>query len=164
MQQRKICKEISGWGPFISCMDRQKREWGEWCAVCSACLWRCDQCFSDLERFIHYTDENVFIKAAILHYQFQMTHPLIDANGRIGRLLVLLFLYGNKILHSPVYSSQRQFRHILRNTTLWYKREHNRWYRRLDAFLFACVRKCNETNAEKLSKNDKLKKLTSWHD
>ena len=46
---------------------------------------------------------------------------------------------------------------ILRNTTIWYKREHNRWYRRLDAFLFACVRKCIETNAEKLKKTTSLK-------
>ena len=46
---------------------------------------------------------------------------------------------------------------ILRNTTIWYKWEHNRWYRRLDAFLFAYVRKCNETNAEKLRKTTNLK-------
>ena len=58
--------------------------------------------FSDLEHFIHYTKENVFIKAAILHYQFEMIHPFIDANGRIGRLLVILFLYENKVLHNSV--------------------------------------------------------------
>ena len=58
--------------------------------------------FSDLEHFIHYTEENAFIKAAILHYQFEMIHPFIDANGRIGRLLIILFLYENKILHSPI--------------------------------------------------------------
>ncbi|WP_289192372.1 Fic family protein [Xylanibacter rodentium] len=58
--------------------------------------------FSDLEHFIHYTEENVFIKAAILHYQFEMIHPFIDANGRIGRLLIILFLYENKVSYSSV--------------------------------------------------------------
>lgn len=59
------------------------------------------EALSDLERFIHYADEDVFVKAAMIHYQFEMIHPFIDANGRMGRLLVALFLYDSKVLHSP---------------------------------------------------------------
>lgn len=60
------------------------------------------EALTDLENFIHYTDEDVFIKAAMIHYQFEMIHPFIDANGRVGRMLVMLFLYDNKVLHKPV--------------------------------------------------------------
>ena len=48
---------------------------------------------TDLENYINYSDNDVFVKAAIIHYQFEMIHPFIDANGRSGRLLNNLFLY-----------------------------------------------------------------------
>ena len=43
------------------------------------------EAFSDLERYINYEDsENVFVRAALIHYQFEMIHPFIDGNGRDG--------------------------------------------------------------------------------
>lgn len=57
---------------------------------------------TDLENFLNYSTQNVFIKAAIIHYQFEMIHPFIDANGRIGRLLNILFLVANGVLAYPV--------------------------------------------------------------
>lgn len=59
--------------------------------------------FTDLEKFIH--DENhdmdQLIKAAIIHYQFEMIHPFIDANGRVGRLLNTLYLLEYQALNKP---------------------------------------------------------------
>lgn len=59
--------------------------------------------FTDLERYINYDEtENVFVRAALIHYQFEMIHPFIDGNGRVGRLLNTLFLMQQGVLERPV--------------------------------------------------------------
>lgn len=57
---------------------------------------------SDLEKYMN-ADENtdVLIRAALIHYQFETIHPFLDGNGRIGRLLITLFLMEKKVLTTP---------------------------------------------------------------
>ena len=57
---------------------------------------------SDLEKYINAEDGTAsLMKAALLHYQFETIHPFLDGNGRVGRLLITLFLLEQKVLSVP---------------------------------------------------------------
>lgn len=58
---------------------------------------------SNLEQYIHYDEIDLLVQAALLHCQFEMIHPFKDGNGRIGRLLIPLFLYYREILPVPTF-------------------------------------------------------------
>ena len=62
---------------------------------------------SDLEKYMNGEDSlDPLIQAALIHYLFETTHPFLDGNGRVGRLLITLFLMEKKILSTPsVYIS-----------------------------------------------------------
>src|SRR3989338_8636129 len=58
--------------------------------------------FSNLEKYINSSEEkDKLVQIAIAHYQFEAIHPFLDGNGRVGRLLISLFLYEKKLLSHP---------------------------------------------------------------
>ena len=56
---------------------------------------------TNLENFINKPDPNFLIQLGLIHAQFELIHPFVDGNGRVGRILIPLFLYQTKRLPGP---------------------------------------------------------------
>ncbi len=71
---------------------------------------RMHDCLDHFERFMHEEKPDIppLVQAALLHHQFETIHPFLDGNGRVGRLLIVLFLCARGVLRRPtLYPSLR---------------------------------------------------------
>lgn len=101
------------------------------------------ECLKDFEKFINNEEIDTpdLIKIAILHYQFESIHPFLDGNGRIGRLLIPLYIQSKGMLDkSCLYISD----YIERNKDIYYDmltrvRTHNDMISWIKFFLEAVI-------------------------
>ena len=101
------------------------------------------ECLTDFEKFINNEEIDTpdLIKIAILHYQFESIHPFLDGNGRIGRLLIPLYIQSKGMLDkSCLYISD----YIERNKDIYYDiltrvRTHNDMIAWIKFFLKAVI-------------------------
>jgi Fic family protein len=107
-----------------------------------------DACLDALERFMHEEDSQLpaVIKAGLLHVQFETIHPFLDGNGRIGRLLVTLYLCLNGVLRKPLLylslylkTHRADYYRLLQEV-----REHGAWEAWLDFFLTGVAETANQ--------------------
>lgn len=105
-------------------------------------------CLDALERFIHEKESRLpaIIKAGLLHVQFETIHPFLDGNGRIGRLLVTLYLCVNGVLHKPLLylslflkTHRADYYRLLQEV-----REHGAWEAWLEFFLDGVAETANQ--------------------
>jgi len=107
-----------------------------------------DGCLGALERFMHEDASQLpaLIKAGLLHVQFETIHPFLDGNGRIGRLLVTLYLCVHGVLRKPLLylslylkTHRADYYRLLQEV-----REHGAWEAWLDFFLTGVAETANQ--------------------
>ncbi len=102
----------------------------------------------ELEKFIHDQKDNTpnLVKAGIIHLQFETIHPFLDGNGRLGRLLITLFLRERGLLDQPLlYLSLYLKTHRVRYYELLQKvRNEGVWEEWLDFFLTGIIETSNQ--------------------
>jgi Fic family protein len=57
----------------------------------------------NFERFLHLHELNAIVQAAVVHAQFELIHPFLDGNGRVGRMLIPLFLFTTGVMSAPAF-------------------------------------------------------------
>lgn len=107
-----------------------------------------DACLDAFERFMHEENSRLpaLIKAGLLHVQFETIHPFLDGNGRIGRLLVTLYLCVNGVLRKPLLylslylkTHRNDYYRLLQEV-----REHGAWEAWLEFFLSGVADTANQ--------------------
>jgi len=119
------------------------------------------ECLNDWERFLHDRSQPPLVQIAMAHYQFEAIHPFLDGNGRVGRLLITLFLIERGILPTPLLylsayfeSTRRDYYAHLRGVT-----EHDAWSDWIEYFLTGIARQSEDA----IGRADRiLKLLAGW--
>lgn len=102
--------------------------------------------FSNLEKYINSTDNDTIVQLAVIHAQFEIIHPFIDGNGRVGRILIPLFLYEKKLISDPVFYISSYFE---KNRQEYYQRlnnisKHHDWSGWIEFFLKAVIEQAKD--------------------
>jgi Fic family protein len=103
---------------------------------------------SELEKFLHAETPDIplLVKAGLAHVQFETIHPFLDRNGRLGRLLITLFLCEKEALREPILYLSLYFK---ANRTAYYEhlqavRDTGDWESWIDFFLTGVFETSNQ--------------------
>jgi Fic family protein len=118
---------------------------------------------SDIEKFLHNEEIHFpeLLKIGLAHYQFETIHPFLDGNGRVGRLLIPLYLVSKGILQKPILYLSDFFE---KNRKLYYdnltlvreKNDLNQWFK----FFLVGIIQTAESGIATFDKILQLQKLT----
>jgi Fic family protein len=110
-----------------------------------------DDCLRDWEAYSRTDDMDPIIQTGIAHAQFEMIHPFKDGNGRIGRVVITLFLHWKRLLPGPQfylsrYLEKNRDEYYLRLAAISERGDWNGWL----AFFLTAVRAQSEDNAARV--------------
>ena len=120
-----------------------------------------EPCLAAWEKFLYESELPPLVTIALAHYQFEAVHPFLDGNGRVGRLLITLFLIEQKILPAPLLyisaffeATRRDYYEGLRGVS-----ERGAWNDWLEYFLIGIAR----TAQDALSRASRINQiLAQW--
>lgn len=113
---------------------------------------------SDMEKYMNAPDNlDVLVRASLIHYQFETIHPFLDGNGRIGRLLITLFLMEQKCLTTPAlyisyFLKKNRMEYYDRLTLVRLKGEYEQWIK----FFLSAVSESAQDAYENIMRLSKL--------
>lgn len=116
------------------------------------------------ERYLHGAAPDILVQLAILHAEFEAIHPFLDGNGRLGRLLVPLFMVEKKLLSSPnfyVSAFLESHRDEYYDRLLAVSRN-NDWTGWCEFFLTALIRQAEDNQAKAIAILDLYQQKKEW--
>lgn len=124
------------------------------------------EALSDLEKYIN-TDGGLddLIKIALIHYQFETIHPFLDGNGRVGRLLIVLYLLEKKVIKTPslylsFYLKENRIEYYDRMTAVRESGDYEQWVKFFIEGIYMSGQSAIETADELIAiRNSNLKRL-----
>lgn len=116
------------------------------------------------EKYLHAPASDRLVQLAVAHAEFEALHPFLDGNGRLGRMLIPLFLYERKVLHAPVFYLSE---YLEVNRQEYYDRlltvsSKNDWTGWCQFFLQAMVQQATENEAKARRILDLYQKKKDW--
>lgn len=126
------------------------------------------EALSDLEKYINSEDElDELIRIALIHYQFESIHPFLDGNGRIGRLLIVLYLLEKKVIKTPslylsFYLKEHRIEYYDRMSAIRETGDYEQWIKFFLEGIYVSGKSAIETANELIVLREKnIKKLNS---
>lgn len=124
------------------------------------CVEDMKKAMSDLEKYMNDRRAGYpLIAAGLIHYQFETIHPFLDGNGRLGRMIIVLYLMDTEMLKAPViypsyYLKQNQTEYYDRLALVREKGDYEQWIK----FFLRCV---SESAGDSLAKIRQLNEMCS---
>ena len=124
------------------------------------------EALSNLEKYMN-SDGGLddLIKIALIHYQFEIIHPFLDGNGRVGRLLIVLYLLDKKVIKTPslylsFYLKENRIEYYDRMTAVRESGDYEQWIKFFIEGIYVSGKSAIETTDELIAlRNSNLNKL-----